>query len=346
MRLFTHCALAAVMAAATLTASGCQIYFAPPDEDPGDPPPPPPWEEPPPPPPWEEPPPGDAGWIAHDFETAGDPGECTGERFVRYAPAYDRWVGAILCGSAERYKLYLGARQDDLYFEIADYAGHGQDHCELVNPDFSLLNEDDITSGGCATCALGELVDLIGVPVYARGYFGETFDLTQSVDWADLSTTWYECGVAISANPNPPAPSPFEWKDFAFQTFDGIAYCDGKRYVRHSPEYGLWVGAEVCEEGLYKLYLGGDENGTFYEIADTAGYGQDHCELVNPNFRLPSEDDITSGGCDGCAIGELIDLIDVPVYVRSVYGESFALTISTDWADLTTAWYRCGVSIP
>jgi hypothetical protein len=361
MRKLIQLALIAAMAASAMT--GCTIYLPPDEDDPDDPswpppypepPPPYPYPEPPPPPYPEPPPPSEGDWIAYDFQTLAAP-TCDGERFVRYAPAYDRWVGAILCGSAERYKLYMSASQDDLYFEIADYAGHGQDHCELVDPEFFLPNDDDITSGGCASCALGELVDVIDVPVYVRGYNGEPFRLASATYWADLTTTWYECGVAISGKPGDPTdpgdpndplpPSEFKWSASDFLTYDGVSYCDGKRFTRFDDRYQLWVGAEVCDAGLYKLYLSDSEDGTYYEIADYGGHGQDHCELVNASFALPNEDDITSGGCSGCAVGDVIDLIDVPVYARGSLGEPFEFVISRDWADLTTDWYRCGVTI-
>jgi hypothetical protein len=45
--------------------------------------------------------------------------------------------------------------------------GHGQDHCELVNPAFTIPNED-ITSGGCTSCSVGGVVDVMDVPVFAR----------------------------------------------------------------------------------------------------------------------------------------------------------------------------------
>jgi hypothetical protein len=135
-------------------------------------------------------------WERAAFSTL-TPASCSGARFVRFDAHYNLWVGAILCGAANRYKLYLGPARDQMFLEIADYAGHGQDHCELVNPAFTLPNEDDITSGGCATCTLGPLVDIIGVPVYARARFGEPFQRASSTFWADLTTTYYSCGVAI-----------------------------------------------------------------------------------------------------------------------------------------------------
>lgn len=200
---------AAAMVAMTMT--GCEIYFGPPDDAPDEPIPPPDPDRPVPdepvpdqPPPPEEPVPDRptpddpvSEWSAYDFVVSGRTPACEGPRFIHYAAAYDRWIGAIQCGSATRYKLYMSEGKDSVYFEIADFAGHGQDHCELVNPAFKIIDDDDITSGGCTTCAVGELVDLIDVRVYARGYFGEPFELVAAEFWADLGTEWYECGVAI-----------------------------------------------------------------------------------------------------------------------------------------------------
>ena len=135
-------------------------------------------------------------WIEAAFQTQSPPA-CTGGRYVRYNAQYNAWVGAIQCGSAERYKLYLSEDRDQPFLEIADYAGHGQDHCELVNAEFSIPDEDDITSGGCAACTVDDLVDLIDVPVYARANFGEPFERVTSREWADLTTTSYRCGVSI-----------------------------------------------------------------------------------------------------------------------------------------------------
>jgi hypothetical protein len=129
--------------------------------------------------------------------TTHDPAACTGDRFIRRDERYGVWVGAILCGDARHYKLYMSAERDQAFLQIADYAGHGQDHCELVNPAFSIPNEDDITSGGCTACSVGDLVDVIGVPVYARAMFGQPFARVTSREWADLTTKTYACGVAI-----------------------------------------------------------------------------------------------------------------------------------------------------
>jgi hypothetical protein len=142
------------------------------------------------------PPPPSADWQKSDFKTA-TPTACDGARFVRYLAEYNKFVGAVLCGSASRYKLFMAEQANDVFVEIADYAGHGQDQCELVSSTFSMPNEDDITSGGCTDCAVSEVNDLIGVPAYARARFGEPFTRVTTVFWADLSTDWYQCGVSI-----------------------------------------------------------------------------------------------------------------------------------------------------
>lgn len=135
-------------------------------------------------------------WQPGAFQTL-DPATCTGARFVRYDARYAAWVGAILCGRADRYKLYMSEQRDDRFLQIADFAGDGQDHCELVNPAFTIPDEDDITSGGCTACSVGQLIDVDGPPVYARARFGQPFERVTSRYWADLTTDVYACGIAI-----------------------------------------------------------------------------------------------------------------------------------------------------
>jgi hypothetical protein len=60
----------------------------------------------------------------------------------------------------------------------------------------------------------------------------------------------------------------------------------------------------------YKLHLSATRDGSVLEIADDAGYGQDHCELVNPAFTIPDEDDIQSGGSTDCSLGQSVAAAD------------------------------------
>jgi hypothetical protein len=61
-------------------------------------------------------------------------------------------VGVILCGAAH-YKIYLSESRTEPFYQIGDYAGHAQDHCELINPDFRIPSEDDMQNGGRTACS-------------------------------------------------------------------------------------------------------------------------------------------------------------------------------------------------
>ncbi len=141
-----------------------------------------------------------ASWEANAFSVYKINSVCTGDKFVGYSSKYAMWVGAQLCGSSDKYKLYMSTSKTGVYYQIADYGGHGQDHCELINSSFTIPNDDDITSGTCKNCAVGNLVDVQNEPVFARSKLGETFKQVDSTYWADLTTDYYKCGVSIGSN--------------------------------------------------------------------------------------------------------------------------------------------------
>jgi hypothetical protein len=129
-----------------------------------------------------------AGWIRSNFTAAGNL-SCSGNRYVSYNAKYYLWVGAVLCDSLGRYKLYLNHESNGTFFEIADNFGHVQDHCELVNPMFS--------SGGCAQCSLGGLTNPQDGNVYARTFFERSYARRQPYRGLDQSTQWYQCDMNI-----------------------------------------------------------------------------------------------------------------------------------------------------
>lgn len=148
---------------------------------------------------------------------------------------------------------------------------------------------------------------------------------------------------------DPPPNDSFRWQAFSFQTEkDAYSKCvGGKKYVRPSQKYGVWVGVELCTPSMYKIYLGYSRKDVFYEVADNAGNGQDHCELVNPKFTIPNEDDITSA-CKTCDIdNSTYSAADSGRYVfeRGFFGGPFRFEL---WSSnsYTAAWYECGVAIP
>jgi hypothetical protein len=127
-------------------------------------------------------------------------GSCTGAKYVRNTTYQGLYVAAVLCETAPtaKIKLLLAAAAAGPYREIADTAGHGQDWCELVNPNFTLPNPDDITSGGCATCEIGSNFIVAAAPFYARGSLGQSFTLTTTAPvWGTQSSPYVKCGVTV-----------------------------------------------------------------------------------------------------------------------------------------------------
>ena len=145
-----------------------------------------------------------------------------------------------------------------------------------------------------------------------------------------------------------PPEGPKTWESYTFAYDRAFTDCaGGARYVAYDVRYSKWVGVELCSPTKYKIYLGEAKDGVFHEIGDFAGDGQDHCEIVNPTFTIPNEDEITSGGCASCASQMTWDNPGpVPVYTREWFGEAFTLETWPQYNLYTSRWYSCGVSIP
>lgn len=137
----------------------------------------------------------DPGWEALSF--VGEPVQspCAGARWVKFVPQYNLWVGAILC-SPQRYKLMLATSRTAQYYEIGDCNGHGQDNCELVNPDFTLPVSDDITSA-CPTCAIQGIGSIEGTAGFHRCDFGQPFAFAAAMTAGKHSYSWIECAITI-----------------------------------------------------------------------------------------------------------------------------------------------------
>lgn len=141
-----------------------------------------------------------SAWTKTHFGTWDSALFCDGERFVRYDARYRKYVGVILCGSKWRYKIYLADAASGPFYQLGDYEGQGEDHCELVNPRFKLQSEADIQSGGCTSCEVNPSSRLL---THSRGYFrsryGERFEFEPY--WHDRGqTASHACGIAIEAS--------------------------------------------------------------------------------------------------------------------------------------------------
>ncbi len=118
---------------------------------------------------------------------------CSGPTFRRFDARYGLWVGLVSCGAG--YRFYLSEEAGGPYLPAADGAGHGQDLCELLNPDFVLPNEDDITSGDCSGCSIGSNYSFVGGEVYGRSAFGEPFTRAEAPAWGNYQSSVIACGV-------------------------------------------------------------------------------------------------------------------------------------------------------
>lgn len=131
---------------------------------------------------------------------------CTGtEILLDRTATYGLWVKVVLC-SPTRYDLLLGPSASGPFSKIGDLNNSGQDHCELVDPSFTLGNEATITSGNCPTCDLehgGRAYlhpEVFGTTLYYRYNLGQQFSFTNNVpvDGYNADTAcWYECGVTF-----------------------------------------------------------------------------------------------------------------------------------------------------
>ncbi|XP_078692082.1 uncharacterized protein LOC144922290 [Branchiostoma floridae x Branchiostoma belcheri] len=97
---------------------------------------------------------------------------------------------------------------------------------------------------------------------------------------------------------------PIVWEPFNFTYDSSCTSCTGERFVRQSSYTyigrTLYVGVVLCSPTQYKIFLSDNLNGTFRNIGDGAGHGQDHCELVGASSDPPSSSlDPDYGTCRG-----------------------------------------------
>nr|XP_022294866.1 uncharacterized protein LOC111104981 [Crassostrea virginica] len=127
------------------------------------------------------------------------------------------------------------------------------------------------------------------------------------------------------------------WYQFNFTydtTFNGCP--DGDRFVRRTKYSSApFVGVVLCSRTSYKILLGANLTGTFLNVGDGDGQGEDLCELVGGlemNAYLP---------------GDNTNAPEMTGYARKHWGEEFQLkpiAAGSEW--YCNSWYECGVQIP
>jgi len=133
-------------------------------------------------------------WQESSFNSPQDELSCDGRQLVQYNQKYEVYVGLTLCNSDDQFRVYMSDSKNGPYLPVTDTGGHGQDHCELVNAEFSLPNSDNINSGGCSTCSTSRNLPLEYVETWARSGMGNQFMLVESGRWS-YQTSKLQCGV-------------------------------------------------------------------------------------------------------------------------------------------------------
>uniref|UniRef100_A0A2D4J3T2 Fibronectin type-III domain-containing protein n=2 Tax=Micrurus TaxID=8634 RepID=A0A2D4J3T2_MICLE len=124
------------------------------------------------------------------------------------------------------------------------------------------------------------------------------------------------------------------WTEVRFNS-DDYSECKGKQYVKRT-WYKKFVGVQLCNSLRYKIYLSDSLKGTFYNIGDQRGHGEDHCQFVDsyldgktgqmlPSDQLPSKD-----GYFRAVRQEPVHFGKIGVGTHSTY----------------VHWYECGTTIP
>lgn len=216
---------------------------------------------------------GSFDWTPRAFDAPADSLQCAGDKFIRFDAEYGLWIGVQTCTDGGEYRIYLASQESGPYLHALDWAGHGQDHCELVSAAFTLPNEDDITSGGCATCATSYNLSVPGVAAYHRGNLGTAWEHTATSATSDM-TSRLRCGVSFDTCDEAPPPS---------QTFACAAGATVQ--VRHPIPAGdmLWGASSNTGDGACQGEV------TFpADLSATSPWNQFHHRLDGSSYQDPT----------------------------------------------------------
>nr|XP_060623121.1 target of Nesh-SH3 [Anolis sagrei ordinatus] len=124
------------------------------------------------------------------------------------------------------------------------------------------------------------------------------------------------------------------WTEIKFNS-DTYSECKGKQYVKRT-WYKKFVGVQLCNSLRYKIYLSDTLTGTFYNIGDQRGHGEDHCQFVDSYLdgrtgqQIPSDQLSTKDGFFRAVRQE-------PVHFGRIGAETHTNYVH---------WYECGTTIP
>nr|XP_054752666.1 uncharacterized protein LOC129258410 [Lytechinus pictus] len=141
-----------------------------------------------------------------------------------------------------------------------------------------------------------------------------------------------------------------EWTRQEFCYDASFSACHGDQYVKKlgGPEdsdfYNVrYVGVVLCRTPYhYKIFLADDPQGTFQNIGDQSGGGEDHCEFVGGN---PQNQSLVRTSQDWMIMPAISG------YYRSHWGQGVTFGdigggMNTWTGKIIVSWYNCGISIP
>ncbi|MFO0674868.1 MAG: hypothetical protein U0235_35500 [Polyangiaceae bacterium] len=120
--------------------------------------------------------------------------------YVDQTAKYGLWVKVVRCKSPGRYDLYLGPTASGPFSKIGDDNLSGQDHCELVNPAFTMADDATMSVGQVEYGgAVYQYPAAYGVSLYHRAHIGEPFKYAAdaTTEKNAMTSCWYECGVSF-----------------------------------------------------------------------------------------------------------------------------------------------------
>lgn len=81
-----------------------------------------------------------------------------------------------------------------------------------------------------------------------------------------------------------------EWLPLTFEFDSSRTDCFGDQYVKRTHyAKAKYVGVVLCSETRYKIFLSSSLNGTFMNVGDASGMGEDHCEFVGASRDAPAK---------------------------------------------------------
>ncbi|XP_040280897.1 target of Nesh-SH3 isoform X22 [Bufo bufo] len=124
------------------------------------------------------------------------------------------------------------------------------------------------------------------------------------------------------------------WTEIKFKA-DSYSDCRGKQFVKRT-WYKKFVGIQLCNSLRYKIYLSDTLAGTFYNIGDQSGFGEDHCQFVDSFLEGRTGEQLRPNELNPKK-GFYRSVRQQPVEFGDMGGQTHISYVH---------WYECGISIP